>query len=398
MNLSRYIARRYLRSKNSHSVINIIARVSTVAMAVPVVAMVVLMSVFNGLEGMLRDIYLAVDADIVISPAVGTTFARDSLATLHLEQVEGVGSVSYTLEQGAIAEYHDNRTMVRVKGVDEAYAATLPIERHLTSGYFMTDYDDTPTAVATRHILLALRMTNISPRESFSLYAINRQRISTILPTGGYTRRDVGVAGIYNIDDQHSDVLYVSLAEAQRLFNYVGRCSAAELSVAEGADVERVRSRLRALLGDDYRVLTRDEGNTIYRLMAVEKWGVFLLSLIVMAIASLTIVGVLVMVIIDKREERATLLTLGATPSLVRRVFTSQGMMMVRRSMVGGVVVGVVLTLLQQYFGLVRIGAASLMVDAYPVELQWSDVVAVAVGYYAVASVIVWFTVRTMQR
>lgn len=398
MNLSRYIARRYLRSKNSHSVINIIARVSTVAMAVPVVAMVVLMSVFNGLEGMLRDIYLAVDADIVISPAVGTTFARDSLATLHLEQVEGVGSVSYTLEQGAIAEYHDNRTMVRVKGVDEAYAATLPIERHLTSGYFMTDYDDTPTAVATRHILLALRMTNISPRESFSLYAINRQRISTILPTGGYTRRDVGVAGIYNIDDQHSDVLYVSLSEAQRLFNYVGRCSAAELSVAEGADVERVRSRLRALLGDDYRVLTRDEGNTIYRLMAVEKWGVFLLSLIVMAIASLTIVGVLVMVIIDKREERATLLTLGATPSLVRRVFTSQGMMMVRRSMVGGVVVGVVLTLLQQHFGLVRIGAASLMVDAYPVVLQWSDVVAVAVGYYAVASVIVWFTVRTMQR
>ena len=398
MNLSRYIARRYLRSKNSHSVINIIARVSTVAMAVPVVAMVVLMSVFNGLEGMLRDIYLAVDADIVISPAVGTTFSRDSLATFHIEQVEGVGSVSYTLEQGAIAEYHDNRTMVRVKGVDEAYAATLPIERHLTSGYFMTDYDDTPTAVATRHILLALRMTNISPRESFSLYAINRQRISTILPTGGYTRRDVGVAGIYNIDDQHSDVLYVSLSEAQRLFNYVGRCSAAELSVAEGADVERVRSRLRALLGDDYRVLTRDEGNTIYRLMAVEKWGVFLLSLIVMAIASLTIVGVLVMVIIDKREERATLLTLGATPSLVRRVFTSQGMMMVRRSMVGGVVVGVVLTLLQQYFGLVRIGAASLMVDAYPVELQWSDVVAVAVGYYAVASIIVWFTVRTMQR
>lgn len=398
MNLSRYIARRYLRSRNSHSVINIIARVSTIAMAVPVVAMVVLMSVFNGLEGMLRNIYLAVDADIVISSAEGTTFVRDSLASFDIGQVEGVRSVSYTLEQGAIAEYHDNRTMLRVKGVDEAYAATLPIERHLTSGYFMTDYEGTPTAVATQHILLSLRMTSISPAEPFSLYAINRQRISTILPTGGYTRRDVGVAGIYNIDDQHSDVLFISLSEAQRLFNYGGRCSAAELAVAEGADVERVRSRLATLLGDEYRVLTRDEGNTIYRLMAIEKWGVFLLSLIVMAIASLTIVGVLVMVIIDKREERATLLTLGATPSLVRRVFTSQGMMMVWRSMVGGVVVGVVLTLLQQHFGLVRIGAASLMVDAYPVELQWGDVVAVAVGYYAVASIIVRLTVRAMER
>ena len=113
MNLSRYIARRYLRSRNSHSVINIIARVSTIAMAVPVVAMVVLMSVFNGLEGMLRNIYLAVDADIVISSAEGTTFVRDSLTSFDIGQVEGVRSVSYTLEQGAIAEYRDNRKIGR---------------------------------------------------------------------------------------------------------------------------------------------------------------------------------------------------------------------------------------------------------------------------------------------
>lgn len=397
MNLSRYIARRYLRSKNSHSVINIISRVSMVAMSVPVMAMVVLMAVFNGLESMTRDIYRVVDPDITITPATGTTFEQAKLDTLHIEDVEGVRSMSYTLEQGAIAEYRGNRMMLRVKGIDEAYDDTLPITSCITAGTFTTDYEGIPTAVATKFILLSLRMTSISPNEPLSLYAINRQRISTILPTGGFTRRDVGVAGAYHINDQYSDYIYISLDEAQRLFNYPDRCSALELSLAEGADPQQLKHRLKEVVGEEFKVLTRDESNTIYRLMALEKWGVFLLSLLVMAVASLTIVGVLVMVMIDKREERETLLTMGATPSLLRRIFNTEGMMMVWRSMIGGVVAGVALTLLQQHLGLVRIGADTLMIDAYPVELHWSDVAAIVVGYYVIARVIVWLTVRAME-
>lgn len=367
-------------------------------MAVPVVAMVVLMSVFNGLEDMVRNLYKAVDADIVVEAAEGTTFDQKRARELQPESVEGVRSVSYTLEQGAMAEYRGNRTIVRVKGVDEAYAATLPIEPHITSGIFATDYEGVPTAVATRQTLLSLQMTAISPYEPLSLYAINRQRISTVLPTGGFTRRDVGVVGLYEIDEMNSDIVFLSLNEAQRLLNYPDRCSAIEVALEAGADATKVKEQMQERLGKEFRVLTRDEGNSIYRLMSLEKWGVFLLSLLVMAIASLTIVGVLVMVIIDKREERETLLTLGASPQLLRRIFSAEGSMMVWRSLAGGVIVGIGLTLLQQHLGIVRIDAPSLMVDAYPVVLSWSDVAAVAVGYLVTARVIVWLTVRAMLR
>ena len=398
MNLKRYIARRYIRSKNSHSVINHISRVSMVAMSVPVMAMVVLLSVFNGLENMVRELYKAVDADVVVLPASGTTFDEVAMRALKPEQVEGVASLSYTLEQGAMAEKDGNRTIVRVKGVDEAYTHTLPVERHITSGLFATEYEGEPTAVASRSTLLALRCHSVSPQDKISLYAINRQRISTILPTGGYTRRDVGVAGIYNIDDQHSDMIFISLSEAQRLLNYPDRCSSLEVTLQPGADAAQVKQELQSRLGGEYKVLLRDENNSIYRLMALEKWGVFLISLVVMIIASLTIVGTLVMIIIDKREERATLLTLGATPSFVRGVFVAEGDIMVRRSLIVGLLAGIVLTLVQQFFGIVQIDAATLMVDAYPVELQLWDVVAVAVGYYVIAKIIIWLTVRAMLK
>lgn len=398
MRLGRYIARRYIRSKNSHSVINHISRVSMVAMAVPVVAMVVLMSVFNGLEGMVRELYKAVDADIVVSPARGTTFDEQQMRQLQPEGVEGVESVSYTLEQGAMAQVGENRTIVRVKGVDENYAQALPIERHITSGEFATELQGQSTAVMGQSTLLRLRLTSPSPRTKISLYAINRQRISNMLPTGGFTRREVGVAGIYNIDDQNADIAFLSLEEAQRLLNYPDRCSSLEIKLSEGADAERVQEQLQSHLGKEYRVLLRDQNNSIYRLMALEKWGVFLLSIVVMIIASLTIVGALVMVMIDKREEREILLTMGATPTLIREIFTAEGMMMVWRSLVGGVIGGVALTLLQQQLGIVQIDAPSLMVDAYPVELRWEDVVAVAAGFYLTARCIVTLTVRAMLR
>lgn len=369
---------------------------SIVAMAIPIGAMVVLLSVFNGLENMVCNLYESIDADIVISPTKGTTFDQAHLQNLKPEAVEGVEAWSYTLEQGAMAEHNGNRAIVRVKGVDEAYTKTLPIERQITSGAFQMSLDEKPAVVASRTTLIALRLTNVSPNEKLSLYAINRQRISTVLPTGGFTRRDMSVAGIYNIDDQNADMVFCQLEEAQRLLNYPGRCSALEIKVRPGADIDYVKEQLQQRVGKEYKVLTRNEHNSIYRLMTLEKWGVYAISLLIMAIASLTIVGTLIMVIIDKREERNTLLTMGATPSLIRGIFVAEGRIMAWRSLMIGMVMGVALTVLQQQMGIVQIDATTLMVDAYPIELRGWDVVAVAVGYIVIAECIVWLTVRAM--
>ena len=147
-------------------------------------------------------------------------------------------------------------------------------------------------------------------------------------------------------------------------------------------------------LGEKFKVQTRYESNSIYRLMALEKWGVFLVAMMVMAIASLSVVGTLIMVIIDKRDDISTLRTMGATPQLVRGIFCSEGRLMTLISLAIGLVIGVALTLIQQFFGVVRLNTATLLIDAYPIELHLTDVMLTSVVFLLIAWVIIWITVR----
>lgn len=395
MNLARFIARRYMRSQNSHTVINHISRVSIIAMAAPVAAMIVLMSVFNGLEDMTRRLYVAVDADVKVLPAEGTTFTADDSLFAAIGSVEGVECFAAVLEQGALAEYDGSRTIVRVKGVDSLYKRVVPIAERVVAGTFTTQMEQRDCMVAGYGVIYSLQLSRGTLGKELSLYAINRARFSSLLPVGGYTRRDMPLTGVFSVDESYANTIYTSLRGAQQLFNYPDRLSAVEVRVREGADADAVAERLREML-PDRRVQTREQGNSIYRLMALEKWGVFFIAALILAIASLSIVGTLVMVIIDKRDDVATLRTMGMTTPQVRDIFLAEGHIMARWSMVIGVVVGVALALCQQYFGLVQLNATTLMVDAYPVRLNLVDVVCTVVIYMAISSVITRLTVRRM--
>lgn len=395
MNLARFIARRYMRSQNSHTVINHISRVSIIAMAAPVAAMIVLMSVFNGLEDMTRRLYVAVDADVKVLPAEGTTFAADDALFAAIGSVEGVECFAAVLEQGALAEYDGSRTIVRVKGVDSLYKRVVPIAERVVAGTFTTQMEQNDCMVAGYGVIYSLQLSRGTLGKELSLYAINRARFSSLLPVGGYTRRDMPLTGVFSVDESYANTIYTSLRGAQQLFNYPDRLSAVEVRVREGADADAVAERLREML-PDRKVQTREQGNSIYRLMALEKWGVFFIAALILAIASLSIVGTLVMVIIDKRDDVATLRTMGMTTPQVRDIFLAEGHIMARWSMVIGVVVGVALALCQQYFGLVQLNATTLMVDAYPVRLNIVDVVCTVVIYMAISSVITRLTVRRM--
>lgn len=390
------VAARYIRSRKSHSVINIISGVSVMAMATPVAAMIVLLSVFNGLEGMVRQLYRAVDPDITVTPAEGTTFAVADVDTAALRAVGGVEALSFVLEQGAMAEAGGRMTITSVKGVDGAYADVVPIAGQVFAGTFTVALDEQDCIVAGHGVAQELQLSRQATGAPVRLYAINRARISSLLPVGGYTRREMPVAGIYAVDEQTGERVLTSLRAAQRLFNYPGRASGIEVRVAEGADADAVARRLQAAAGEGMRVLTREQGNSIYRLMALEKWGVFLVAALVLAVASLSIVGTLVMVIIDKRDEIRTLRTMGADSRLVRGIFTGEGELLAAVSLVAGLAAGVLLTLAQQYWGVVRIDAQTLMIDAYPVELHLADVLLTAAAYSAVAWSIVRLTVNGM--
>ncbi len=399
MNLRYFIAARYVRSPKSHSVINLISGVSIVAMALPVAAIILLLSIFNGLESMVRDMYHALDADLTIHPREGTTFRIDDLRRDAVTSIEGVERLSFVLRQRAMVASGDRRTFAEVKGVDGDYLDVVPISERLLAGDFTLEDESGAHLVAAHGVMQdldELRQTALG--STLSLYAINRTRISTLLPVGGYTRRDLPLSGIYSIDEDNRSLIITSLAAAQSLFNYPDRASAVELRLSEGADPVAVARDLERLLGEGFDVRTRDESNSIYRLHALEKWGVFAVAVLVMIVASLSIVGTLVMVYIDKEQDMRTLSTMGARPDLVRGIFLGEGHLMALLSLALGLVLGVSLTLAQQYFGFVGIDAPSLMVNAYPVELHSGDVLLTVVSYAIVSYIVINLTVRSVIR
>lgn len=393
-----FIAGRYLRSRKSHSVINIISGVSVAAMATPVAAMVILLSVFNGLEGMVRTLYRAVDADITIRAAEGTVFDAAAVDMAAIRAAEGVETLSLVLEQGAMAEVGDRRTIVRLRGVERTYEDVVPVAQTIYGGTFAVGVDDSRSVVLGHRTAQELGMSRQAAGDMVTLYAINRTRFSSLLPVGGYTRRTLPVAGFYSIDDENGDVAYVSLDVAQDMFNYEGRASSVAVKLAAGADADAVAERLQRIAGEGMEVLTRERSNSIYRLMALEKWGVFAVALIVLVVASLTVVGTIVMIMIDKRDDAATLRMMGASRATVRDIFVGEGHLLAVVSLVLGVAAGVGLTLLQQTVGLVRLQTATLMVDIYPVELHAADVLLTAAAYIVVAHVVTRLTVGAMLK
>ena len=393
-----FIAGRYLRSRKSHSVINIISGVSVAAMATPVAAMVILLSVFNGLEGMVRTLYRAVDADITIRAAEGTVFEVAAVDTAAIRAAEGVETLSLVLEQGAMAEVGDRRTIVRLRGVERTYEDVVPVAQTIYGGTFAVGVDDSRSVVLGHRTAQELGMSRQAAGDMVTLYAINRTRFSSLLPVGGYTRRTLPVAGFYSIDDENGDVAYVVLDVAQDMFNYEGRASSVAVKLAAGADADAVAERLQRIAGEGMEVLTRERSNSIYRLMALEKWGVFAVALLVLVVASLTVVGTIVMIMIDKRDDAATLRMMGANRATVRDIFVGEGHLLAGVSLVLGVAAGVGLTLLQQTVGLVRLQTATLMVDIYPVELHAADVLLTAAAYIVVAHVVTRLTVGAMLK
>ena len=398
-NLKYLIAARYVRSPKSHSVINIISGVSIVAMAVPVAAIVLLLSIFNGLEDMTREQFRSVDPDVTITPQQGTTFALASLDAKALRGVEGVEALSFALEQSALAEAKDKRAIITVMGVDKEYKQVIPIAENIITGTFTTSLDEADCVVASNGVMYDLDMLNTSAiGQTLRLYAINRSRISTLLPIGGYTRRELPVTGIYTstVNDSHSTAI-TSLRAAQSLFNYPDRASSVLVKIAADADANDVAKALQSVAGEEFKVRTREQSNSIYRLMALEKWGVFFIAMLVMVIASLSIVGTLVMVMIDKRDDMQTLRTLGATRRFVCDIFISEGHLMAFISLIIGLVLGVVLALAQQIFGFVGIDAQTLLINAYPVRLSLVDVALTAVAYIIISYVVINLTVRAVM-
>ncbi len=397
--LSLLFARRYLFSAKSHSVINVISAVSVVAVGVPVAAMIILMSVFNGFAGLVDGMQSAFDADLEVRPREGKTFVIGSLPTDSIGSIEGVRAWSAALEQSALAEYNGRQVVVTVRGVDDNYTDVLPMNDYVQTGEFELRLGEIEQACVGSGVAYRLGVRTFLDTP-LNLYSPRRGEISTLLPIDAYTHRRAWPSGVFMISGDVDDGYILTTIElAQSLFDYDGRASQLLINVRDGASLERTREQVQTAVGDDFKVVTRlEQQAALYRIMKYEKWGIFFISLLVLIIASFSIVGSLAMLIIDKRDNIATLRALGARTEFVRSIFTSEGALIGVLGAVIGLALGVGICWAQQHFGLIEMPGTTFVVKYYPVEMKLTDIVLIIAAMAIVTMAITQLTVRTMIR
>lgn len=388
-------ARRYMFSPKSHSVINIIAMVSLIAVAVPTAAMVILLSMFGGLGEVIERLYSSVDADIEIIAAHGEIFDEEAVSLDELRSVAGIAEVAPYIEQQVMAASSGRRTTFTLRGIDSCYTAVMPLAAVVERG--------TVEQVAEDDIVLgygiAAGLGAYGLGSEIELYALNRKQISTLLPMGGISRKKVYLSGIVNANAEiDAELALTEIESLQRLLNHPHRLSGIAVKLRENADIAAVEQEVDRLGGGEVEARTREEKNaSLNKILRMERFAIIIIGALIALVATFAIVGSVVMLITEKRRDIATLRAMGASQSLLQRIFTGEGVLLCAIGCISGLVLGIGFCLGQMHYGWIRIPGNSI-IESYPVALDMGDIAIVAIVVMLAGGVISHFTVRQVLR
>ena len=369
------VARRYMFSPKSHSVINIISMVSVIAVAIPTAAMIILLAMFGGISQTIDTLYESVDADIEIIASRGQTFHCEAISIDELLAIEGIKHCAPYLEQSIVATTPQHRTTLTLRGIDSTYYNVLAVNDFVRRG----SADNLTPGKVVLGTSAAYTLGAHSIGYPIELYALNRRQLSSLLPTSGFSRKKAEVVGVVSINAEiDAELALAELGFTQSLLNYPGRISGIAVELYEGYTPEAVQQSLRAMLGEEFTVRTREEKNaSMNALIRLERFAIILIGSFIAIVAAFSIVGAVIMLITEKRRDIATLRAMGGNQRLIRNIFVGEGVLLTLLGCAIGLVIGIGFILGQDHFGWVKI-PGNMIFESYPVELTMGDVTMVA--------------------
>jgi lipoprotein-releasing system permease protein len=399
LNLSFFIARRYLFSKKTHNVINIISGISVAGVTIGTMALIVVLSVFNGFESLVISLFNSFDPEIIITVKEGKTFDPSFIPVNKLRGIEGVKYVSQTLEENALLKYNDKQYIATVKGVDSCFKPMSRLDTMIVNGEFMLKNGDKNFAVVGYGIA---RYLSVSLNDMFNpiiIYVPQHNAETGTDPTKAFNSMSVLPTGIFSIQQDFDDkYIIVPLAFARELLDYPKEVSALEIGLAKDADVQKIQDGIIKIAGPQFDVKSRfQQHDYLYKIMKAEKWAVYLILAFILIIAIFNVIGSLTMLILEKKKDMSVLKSLGAEYKIIRKVFLTEGIMISMIGCIAGLALGALLCFLQQHFGLVKIQAeGAFVVSTYPVKMQALDFVYVLLTVLGIGFVAAWIPVRTL--
>lgn len=393
MNLSIFIARRYLFSKKKQNAINIISIISMVGVAIGTTALIVVLSVFNGIDTLLTEATDTFTPDLTISPAKGKFIETDSSLLEKLAKIPGIASYDPVVEENSLVKFKDKLVPVVVKGVDSTYADHVNIRQSVISGIYTLEEEGKPTVVMGYGIAAALkiRMGLSSP---VTFYYPDRKASSA--SSSALNNLQIYPLGIFSAQ-QDIDGKYVitGIETARELFGIPGQISKIEIKLQNPDQAISLKEELSPQLKPIYKVEDKyDLNRSFYAMMKSEKLAVFLILLFILLIASFNIIGSVSMLIIDKKEDIGIYRALGMTKEKIISIFKLEGNLITGFGALIGLILGTLLCLLQEYYGFITLGNGSYIVSAYPVKVITSDVLIIMITVITIGYIASYFPVK----
>lgn len=402
MRLAPFIAGRYLFAKKSHNVINIISAISAIGMAIGTAALIIILSVYNGFDSLIRSMMSTVEPDLLITPSTGKVFIPEGETYDWIYDQPSVKSMCCVLQEQVFINYDGKQGLAKAKGVDWVYEDESSLKDYITDGEFKLHKGDIPLAVVGAGLAYEMQMNPrfLAPIEIY--FPSRTRKISLANPASAIESIRVWPSGLFSVNtDVDKELMILPIAKMQELLEYENEVSGVEIRLTDNSDtkeLKRLQKEISSKLGPDFKVKDRFQQNeSLYKMMKYEKAAIYMILIFVIIIIAFNIFGSLTMLIIEKRFDIETLKSLGATEKLIKRIFVLEGWMISLAGLAGGLFLGVLFSLLQQWFGFIKM-PGHFVVQAYPIILSWTDVMLTAIGVTVIGYLIALIPAHTLNR
>lgn len=401
MNLPFFIAFRYFKARRSRHIINWISRISVAGITLGTMALIIVLSLFNGLDHLIRSLFSSFDPDIKITAVEGKTFSADSVLLNRLQTVPGVADYCQVLEENALLKYRDRQAIATIKGVGPEFTRISGIDSLLIDGEIHLAAGDAPMGVIGQGLAgeLGVGLNFINP---IHVYVPKRSGRILLSPMQSINHRYLFPSGVFGVQqDYDSKYLIVPLDFARDFFDYsIGEVSALEVKVTDARLIPVIIKDLSSVFGKEFSIVDRlGQHAGFYRVMSSEKWAIFLILSFILMIASFNTISSLTLLMLEKKTDMQVLRSMGASQIKIRQVFLWEGLLVTGVGMVIGLILGAGFCLLQQQFGIIRFPSnGSFVVNVYPVRMLFTDFLRVMllvglIGYFAA-----WVPLRVMKK
>ena len=386
MNTPFYIAKRYLFAKKTTNAINLISGISMVGVMVGSAALIIILSIFNGLEVTILNMFNTVTPELVILPAKGKTFDPHTDYFKELKKNKSVYSLTEVLQENALLKYNNKQAVGMVKGVSYDYLKNPKLDSTLLEGRFVLSNKSGYSSVIGSALQTYLAVNTVDPFTELEIFSPKKSiAVNSINPADDFTNKSIRVSGVFEIQQEFDNGIIVPLDFARELLGEDKNVSSIEINLQPGTDIDKFQQEVAEKAGSAFEVRNRAEQNrSLYHILNTEKWAVYIILTFILIIAIFNIIGSLTMLVIDKVKDIAILSSLGASKKLIKRIFLLEGMMITMSGCVLGLGIGLVFYFLQHNYGLIKMGDDTL-ISSYPIGLKWKDfiLVFVTVGIFS---------------